>query len=338
MALLKAAHMHGSWDTRPNSAVVYHSTTEGNPDYVECALYMLNTDYALELASPLSEAWLHLDFRGVAGRATNGVNFGFFNDNTELFACYATAGFSFFGNPSGPADVAFRTAGGKLTGSDLAPGPTRTIDMHLKIVDGGVSTIDIYVNDTLLASYNEMFSFASPTFNRVRFQCAGTGCYISQVIVANESTVGWRAMTVTKDQIFNGGTDNDWVGDPSYGSGSFANNLCSKSSYNENNKMITGNISARTNTRQNYQFPTTGPTTIAGVVVAATGKNTPGSAINDIAWYHTNDGVFTFFPPFGITKDGNVHHGSVVALRNPQTNNPWTGEEIDNAYIGVVAV
>lgn len=340
MALLKAAHMHGSWDTRPSGSVIYHNTNSSNfnPDYVECALYMLNTDYALELASPVSEAWLHLDFKGVAGRAANSSNFGFYHDNTPLLECYATAGFSFFGNPSGPADVAFRTAAGKLTGSDLPAGALRTLDMHLRIVDGGVSTIDIYVNDTLFISFNEVFPFAATTINRVRFTCAGTGIYVSQVIVANEPTVGWRAATVTRDQLFNFGTENDWVGDPNYNAGSFSNNLCSKSAYDESTKLIAGSVGARSNTREAFTFPTTGPTNIAGVMVAATGQNAPGSSINDIAWYHLNDGVYTFFPPFGITKDGNIHHGSVVALRNPSTNAPWTGVEIDDAFIGVAAV
>lgn len=149
---------------------------------------------------------------------------------------------------------------------------------------------------------------------------------VSQVIIADESTVGWKLQTLYPD---GNGFNTAWTGDytavdeAAYAAGDFieTNTLNQIETYTASN--INGAYSS-------YN--------VKAVVVAARASNDSGSAINDLqAVVRTASTNYTS-SNLSLPKDGNEYSVQNVWNTNPNTTAAWTQSEVNGLEIGVKAV
>lgn len=149
---------------------------------------------------------------------------------------------------------------------------------------------------------------------------------ISQVIVADESTVGWKLQTLYPD---GNGANTSWTGDYTavdeavYASGDFI----------ETNTL--NNIETYTAANINAAYSSYN---VKAVVVAARASNDSGSAINDLQMVVRTSATNYTSSNVGLTKDGQEYSVQAVWNTNPNTASAWTQSEVNALEVGVKAV
>lgn len=340
MALLRAAQMHGSYDVRPlgqfGDTFVSHqdfvSTGLFNEDYVEQAIYVENSLYEIHTETPTNPCWFHCDYtpRPFNGGSNPGILFTMTSPDDDIILALRSDNLDLY------LDVYIGGSPVTIHGPvPVVDGVYTTIDIGIQMSSGGNTTIWLYIDDALAFSIVESYVLHAYEIQKVKFPVTGTRGYVSQCIVADENTAGWRLSTLSKSRRDVPGNDRDWVGTPS---SLIDGVLFLDDDYDETRFMSTGSPGARSNAKQVVSIPSTGPQKIAGVVVAMTAENDPGSNVSDISPYFTiNDGV-VILGGMSFPKDGAKHYRNKTVVQNPVTSAPWVPSALDEAFIGVLAL
>lgn len=307
-----------------------------NAAYVKQAISMNNSVYEMKLDTAESDIWFHCDFAPIA--AGNGVNWGLYTPAGDpVLEIHGTAALGLQLKQWNGSSYINRGTEHPLTILSPFNPQLDTIDIGVRLRDGSPSTIEMYVNDVLHFSVSTTTTFADYEVDTMKIPCSGVSGYVSQCMLADESTAGWRLAMLMNQQIGNFGPNNDWIGDPDFGRGSMLNNCCKDDEYDESELIFTGATAQREDTRTNYTFPATGPQTVAGVTAHCTAINDPGSAITDIA-FTIEEGMTSILPTFGIAKTGAVDTQNVTAATDPATGASWSLAKLEDAFIGVISL
>lgn len=336
MALLRAAHLHGSYDVRPSGDVIFYNRDSGNfdPVYVEQAILMRNAPYEVRLASPISECWLHLDCKIIPPvfGFPEGVMWGLYTPDgdpiVELRGQHFNLTLAIY--PGGSRTDVF--------GPVAYPSGLVTFDLHAKLVDTGLSEFELYRNGGSVFSISDSYVFPDYVMDTAKIVCGGPSGTVSQVIMADEPTLGWKVATVSRSTIANFATQRDWASVPNQGGFAMSSNLFARDRYDENAFLSSTQSGARVNTRQNFTMPASGPQKVAGLVIAATAEISAGGDVGAIAPTIEVNGVLSILNDFGFVRDGQIDMKSITSLTNPNTGGVWSAADIDDAFIGVIAL
>lgn len=183
----------------------------------------------------------------------------------------------------------------------------------------GVSIFSFTAGDTDTDSAVGSVKFSGTTTNTRELN-------VSQVIIADESTVGWKLQTLYPD---GNGANTSWTGDYTavdeavYASGDFI----------ETNTL--NNIETYTTANINGAYSSYN---VKAVVVAARASNDSGSAINDLQAVVRTSATNYTSSNLGLTKDGQEYSVQAVWNTNPNTTAAWTQSEVNALEVGVKAV
>jgi len=183
----------------------------------------------------------------------------------------------------------------------------------------GVSIFTYTASDTDTDSAVGSVKFSGVTTNTRELN-------VSQVIIADESTVGWKLQTLYPDA---NGANTAWTGDYTavdeavYSSGDFIES----NTLNQIETYTTSNINGA---YSSYN--------VKAVAVAARASNDSGSAINDLQMVVRHGSTNYTSANVGLTKDGNEYSVQAVWNTNPGTAAAWTQTDVNAVEVGVKAV
>lgn len=149
---------------------------------------------------------------------------------------------------------------------------------------------------------------------------------VSQVIIADESTIGWKLHTLPPT---GNGANTAWTND-------YLNVdefVYDNTDFIETNSVgvletyTTGGINAAYSTYN-----------VKAVAVAARMSNDSGSAVADVQMAVRTGGSNYTSPNTSLTKDGNEYSRQYVWNANPNTSGAWTQSQVNAAEIGVKSV
>lgn len=209
------------------------------------------------------------------------------------------------------------------------------------VISNALATFDIQiVKNATTGIFNvfkdgsNIFSFSGNTDtdnNPARLHLKGlTGstneANFSQVAVADESTLGWKVVTLFPD---GNGANTAWTNDYT---------TIDEAVYDDSDFIETNGLNQiETNTASNINgaFSTYN---VRSVTVAARASNDSGSAVNDFQHAVRVAGINYFSPNAGLTKDGNQYSRQYVWNTNPNTLGNWTQTDVNAMEIGVKSV
>lgn len=190
-------------------------------------------------------------------------------------------------------------------------------------------TFNVFKDGVSIFSLTAADTDTDNTIGSVKFSGVTTNTRelnVSQVIIADESTVGWKLQTLYPDA---NGANTSWTGDYTavdeavYASGDFIetntlNNIETYTASNINGAYSSYNVKA--------------------VVVASRASNDSGSAINDLQMVVRTSATNYTSANVGLTKDGQEYSVQAVWNTNPNTTAAWTQSEVNGLEVGVKAV
>ena len=180
----------------------------------------------------------------------------------------------------------------------------------------------------------QIFSFTGDTdtdnpVGQMRFQGLTTNtreANLSQVIVADESTIGWKLATLSPD---GNGANTAWTNDftavdeSTYNSADFIET----NALTQTETFTVSNINAAYSTYN-----------VKAVGVSMRASNDSGSAVNDIQAVLRTAGVNYTSANLALTKDGNEYTVQALWQTNPNTTAVWTQSEVNALEAGVRSV
>jgi hypothetical protein len=180
----------------------------------------------------------------------------------------------------------------------------------------------------------QIFSFTGDTdtdstMGRIRFVGTTTNtreANVSQVIVADENTIGWKLATLSPD---GNGANTSWTNDYT---------AIDESVYNAGDFIETNTLNqleTSTVTNINAAYSTYN---VKAVVVAARASNDSGSAINDIQGVVRVGATNYTSANLALPKDGLEYSVQTVFTNNPATATAWTQAEVNALEAGVKSV
>jgi hypothetical protein len=189
------------------------SVSHYNSSFARTALYA--TKDANYFESPeltgLTDAWIHFDLS--VGSALVGEG--------KRFSWYDTAGterIRLIGDNAGDMTLQYNVGAGFVTVGSVVSAPlsnvTQTIDIHV-VCNSASGSIHLYLSGTERVAGTGIDLSAITELNKVRFTgklatgSLGADTFASQVIVADEPTIGWRLTTVPATGA---GATTDWTG------------------------------------------------------------------------------------------------------------------------------
>lgn len=191
-----------------------------------------------------------------------------------------------------------------------------------RAISGG--QFQIYKNGVSLMSFTGDTDTTSPVA-RIRFSGLTTNSRemnISQVIVTNESTIGWKLSTLNVDAA---GANSAWTGtfadvdEANYDAGDFIRTT------------TVGNITTLNTVDINAAFSTFN---VKAVVVAGRGSNDAGSPVADIQTAVRSGGTNYFTANLGFPKTGADNSVQTVYETNPATSAAWSQAEANAVEVG----
>lgn len=201
------------------------------------------------------------------------------------------------------------------------------IDIHF-VRNATTGSITVYKNGVSMLSFTGDTDTTSLP-GMVYFEgMTGTNneMFVSQVIVADESTVGWKLATLSPT---GNGSNTAWTND-------FAavdEFIFDNTDFIETNTV--GNLETYTTSGINAAFSTYN---VKAVTVAARASNDSGSAVADLQFVVRTSGTNYTSPNAGLVKDGTEQSKQYVWNTNPNTASAWTQAQVNAAEIGVKSV
>lgn len=200
----------------PSDSTVIEAATSGNfnTSFARCAIYAPYTPNYFESPSigSLTTAWIHFDFgTGSDNYIGDGTRFSWYDGS-------ATERIRFVANNNGTVSMMYNVGAGWVTaGSSITTtfsGTRQTIDIAV-VCNSASGSIKLYLSGTKRIDSGTIDLSAITALNKIRFSGftnvvpLGTITMVSQVIVADESTIGMRLLT----RYMNGaGASTDWTG------------------------------------------------------------------------------------------------------------------------------
>ena len=313
--------------------------------YVRGALRAANTGatpnyWGLSLDTPRTNVWLHIDWSFSGPGSSSGVNggqemFGLYSGNNRVAFIRARPGLREY-------YLSYTDAGGVVD----VYGPiaytnerVQTFDIYVDLIS---QTLRLYVEGTLVFSQVGGLNFAVTTISEMRITGRGTAGWFSQIILADESTVGWRAAIAVSNPIF----PNDPFGFPSFGEWAAynGNNTFGLELYVANSQFNSGTFIASTSPGQKATLrrkvpvaPTSGPLAVDSAFFYGMATNTPSSAVNSWGWFIYRSGIVYNLTQMTVPKTGVMTHGSVREPTNPVTGSPWLIADFADFDLGVIS-
>ena len=199
-----------------------------------------------------------------------------------------------------------------------------TYDIHLK--GGAAGIVEIYADSQVLFSVNGNFNFStmqtltlSPTGTDAT---ADTNTIYSQVIVANEVTIGSKLATLVLDAV---GSNNSWTGTSANAAADINEIILDDTTYVSASQA--GLVETWSATDLDPQFAN-----IRAVIVSALGKYSATGPKNLDAV--TRVGAGNYFTPMTTLGPGYTPTQAVFNI-NPVTNAAWTRDEVNAAEFGI---
>ncbi len=218
-----------------------------------------------------------------------------------------------------------------LANTSSAPlsGAGAYIDVKI-VVHASSGEIRIYKDGTEILTYTGDTSIDNASFGRLHFK-GQTGATkemnISQVIVASESTIGWKLATLTPNA--NSATNTAWTGDYT----SIDEFPLSTADYIESD--TTGQVETYGASDIDVTYSAYN---VKALVIAARASNDSGSVVNDIQFALRTSATNYFSSNAGLTKDGTDYSVQGIFETNPNTGIAWTQSQVNGAEIGVKSV
>ena len=217
------------------------------------------------------------------------------------------------------------------TSAAAAVAATTLFDLDFHILDDGTTgTIDIYVDGVSVLTFGPGDTRGDNTgVGRILFSgtTGGTNEFVvSQVIVASESTIGWKLAT---NHATGNGANTAWDGDytdideADLDTGNFIQT------------DVVDEVETFTNENINAAYSTY---SVKAVVVAARANNDVASSIGDIQAALRLSGVNYFSTDLSLPQDSADHSVQAIFETNPDTTDPWTQSEVNGAEFGVKSV
>ena len=190
-----------------------------------------------------------------------------------------------------------------------------TLDIHLK--SGTVGLVEIYVNSQVIFSTSGNYSFT--TMQNLMLSPVGTNTNWSQVIVADEITIGFQLATLG---FTSSGTNTGWAGPVT----AINEIILDTTTY------INASTAALTNTYMTSGISTS-YTNIKAVVISALARySTGGGPTNLYADAYIGSTNYT-----AAMNSIGVGYSPAIAVMNtnPATNVAWTASDINSAEFGI---
>ena len=220
----------------------------------------------------------------------------------------------------------------RMNSFGINPNTLITFDIHFKIADTG-GRFAIYMNGNLLDEFlGDTNLFASAQVDGIELAGGNSTSNTthevnySEVVVADESTIGWRVATIVPNA--DGTTTGQWTGsfaDVDEITASDADNLNSTVS-NDVELMGATNLSTPAGALNGYK----------AVVAQARVKDDGGSSPLQFQFMVRTGGAN--YNSATIALSSSYTSEENLWLVNPGTTNPWTASEIDALELGVQSI
>lgn len=306
-----------------------HETTAGRFESNLSRGAMLVTQGASEIYLPfgtaLSDFWIHMRLYQEDASASTESYFYIKNaagtedeyriqmnsDGTWTIQRYKSATYTTLGTTA--AAVLVNAA------ADIDIHVTRNLTTGLfAIYKNGVSIFN-FTGDTDTTSVPAMIYFEGMTTNTKEMN-------ISQVIIADESTIGWKLSTLSPT---GNGANTAWTND-------YLNVdefVYDNTDFIETN--VVGNFETYTSSGINAAYSTYN---VKAVTVAARMSNDAGSAVADVQFVVRTGGTNYTSPNSSLPKDGAEYSKQYTWNSNPNTAGAWSQSQVNAAEIGVKSV
>lgn len=219
------------------------------------------------------------------------------------------------------ADLA-ATAGSVIANDGAA------FDVYIK-VDGTAGEFRIYKETVEILTFTGDTSIDNLTFGRIHFKGQTGGANelsVSQVILADESTLGWKLATLNPS---GNGVNTQWTGD-----------------YTDVDEFVyddTDFIEALTTglietSAMSDLSALLGSFNVKALAFATRAENDSGSSINDIQAALRISGTNYFSANLGLPKDGTDHSVQTIFATNPATSGSWSQSVVNALEAGLKSV
>lgn len=314
----------------PVSGQTYaHSTTAGrfvsNASRGALVVTQGTSELNLDFNGNVTEAWIHMYLyqEAVAGNVDGWIQIDKL-DGSEAFRINL--------NSDGTWDVeAYRGSTWVnlfTTGSSQLTNSAGAFDLYIR-VNSSTGEATLYKDGVSQGTFSGNTSIDNASFGRLHFfgQTGGANeLFVSQVIVSNESTIGWVLATLAPD---GNGANTGWTG-------SFTDIdefILDTNDYIE--AIATNVIETSTVSNINAAYSTYN---VKAVAVGVRASNDSGSVISDIQAALRVGSTNYFSPNLGLPKDGTDYSRYYIWETNPATSAAWAQAAVNSLEAGVRSV
>lgn len=310
------------------------SVYDTNLSYGYTSLRLADNEQIIDLGTGLTDVWLHFRlYTTTAATSTDISSVAFFDASGNLLHGVVSTGSSNQYNlreSSNGTTFTSTYSGTTFTANASAGGID--VDVHLKI-DGTTGVFEFFLAGSLLASFSgDTLANGANAVRYIRLRSATTIGFarLSQIIVADVSTIGWRVMDAipeTGSQDFSA-----WVG--AYTEVDDWEWIVGKTDSIYSNSG--GQVESYPVRNPHSSLSTMVP---AAVVVSARAFVTPDAAVSGVDLGLSVGGTFY---AGGSTETLAIEDGEVAIQRifaaNPVTSSGWTTTDINNLQVAVRSV
>ena len=201
-------------------------------------------------------------------------------------------------------------------------------DVYIK-VDGTVGEFRIYKETVEILTFAGDTSIDNLTFGRVHVKGqtgSGNELSVSQVILADESTLGWKLASLNPT---GNGANTQWTGNYT----DVDEFVFDSTDFLE--ALSTGLIETSTMSDLNALL---GSFNVKAVAFATRAENDSGSSVNDIQATLRISGTNYFSGNLGLAKDGTDHSVQTIFATNPATGGSWSQSVVNALEAGLKSV
>lgn len=310
-----------------DSTVVEIASISGtfNPSFARCAILCNYTENYIESPSigSLTTAWMHCDMQ-LGPFPGSGTRFSWYDGS-------AAERIRIIGDATGTLSVQYNVGAGWVTaGSQISVtmGSRQTIDLQV-VCNSASGSIKLYIAGTQRITSGTIDLSAITALNKNRFlgytepsSGLATHTYVSQVIVANESTIGMRLLTRYPNAA---GATSSWTG---------AYTDIDEIVYEDADFILSGS------NNQVSTFGQTGPA-ITGYTVRAVGvtaRARKGASGPQNLRHALRVSGTDYFSGSDIALDAGYLATETIWETNPATSAAWVNTAIDALQPGVKSI
>lgn len=305
------------------------TTTFRNPTFSRIAmLTRSNTQTFLsQTFTPLSEFWFHTRMHVAAESVTTGLMMEWRSaansDTPNVRIEKAGVNSSTYRIQVSPDGTSWTTIGANFT---IANNTLHTLDVRVKF-HASAGAVEVYVNGTQVVNFSGSVTSVNNVVDQVFFTCPSPSHdrYYSEVVVADESTVGWDVFTIVPNAS---GSNSAWLG-------AFTD---IDEAALDMNDFIQGNL----NQTVTYNFNDFAGTFLrrpsALLAISVVGLNATGNGVSNVQAAVRVDGTDYFSSNLGMTPTSGLIVTKALFPTNPLTGGDWWGGYLNTAEIGVRTV